>query len=104
VSESKTKKRGASGIGAERLAQLNAGAQAITLTECLAVDFAALMGNIVPGIDDDALAEMTSAASAGISRRMPLAAGARLGLFRGGGRSKHDPRRAAGRDPAAGRR
>ncbi|CAN7386318.1 DNA alkylation repair protein [Ensifer adhaerens] len=82
MSESKTKKRGASGIGAERLAQLNAGAQAITLTECVAVDFAALMGNIVPGIDDDALAEMTSAASAGISRRMPLAArliGERLG-------------------------
>ncbi|WDZ75093.1 DNA alkylation repair protein [Ensifer adhaerens] len=74
MNESKTKGRGAGGIGAECLAQLNTGAEAATLTECLAVDFAALMGNILPGIGDDALAEMREAASAGISRRMPLAA------------------------------
>ncbi len=82
MNESKPKGRGVGDIGAERLAQLNAGAEAATLTECLAVDFAALMGNVLPGIGDDALAEMQEAASAGISRRMPLAArliGERLG-------------------------
>lgn len=72
-------KREASGrtvqdISAERLAQLNAGAQAATLTECLAIDFAELMGNVMPDIGDDALTQMRQAKSAGISRRMPLAA------------------------------
>ena len=65
---------GVQSIAAERLAQLNAGGAAATLTECLAVDFAALMGNVLPEIDDDALTEMRRAASLGISRRMPLAA------------------------------
>ena len=74
MSGSRTKERGVSAIGAERLAQLNAGAEATTLTECLAVDFAALMERIIPGIGCDALAEMKAAAPAGISRRMPLAA------------------------------
>jgi len=62
---------GVQSIAAERLAQLNAGVAAATLTECLAVDFAALMGNVLPEIDDDALTEMRQAASLGISRRMP---------------------------------
>ncbi|MBK5565842.1 HEAT repeat domain-containing protein [Ensifer sp. 2YAB10] len=74
MTENQTKARGVASIGAERLAQLNAGAEAATLTECLAVDFAALMASILPGIGDDALAEMRAAASTGISRRMPLAA------------------------------
>ncbi|MGE6783570.1 DNA alkylation repair protein [Ensifer adhaerens] len=74
MSEVKTKARGVGAIAAERLAQLNAGAEAATLTECLAVDFAVLLGNALPGIGDDAIAEMSAAASAGISRRMPLAA------------------------------
>ncbi|MBD9647645.1 DNA alkylation repair protein [Ensifer sp. ENS09] len=74
MSGSRTNERGVSAIGAERLAQLNAGAEATTLTECLAVDFAALMESIIPGIGCDALDEMKAAAPAGISRRMPLAA------------------------------
>lgn len=74
MSGSRTKERGVSAIGAERLAQLNAGAEATTLSECLAVDFAALMATVLPDIGDDALTEMRAVASAGISRRMPLAA------------------------------
>ncbi|HEV7305986.1 DNA alkylation repair protein [Ensifer sp.] len=74
MSESRTQTRGVAGIDALRLTQLNAGAPAATLTECLAVDFAALMLSTLPGIGDDAVAEMGAAASAGISRRMPLAA------------------------------
>jgi len=65
---------GIQGIPADRLAQLNAGGAATNLTECLAVDFAALMGTVLPEIGDDALAAMSQAASLGISRRMPLAA------------------------------
>jgi hypothetical protein len=61
-------------ITAERLAQLNAGAQATTLTECLAIDFASLMRSLFPQIDDDACSELRKSASTGISRRMPLAA------------------------------
>jgi len=74
MSESKPKGRSVKDIAPDRLAQLNAGAEAATLTECLTVDFAALMGNILPRIGADALVEMGRAASAGISRRMPLAA------------------------------
>jgi 3-methyladenine DNA glycosylase AlkC len=61
-------------ITPHRLAQLNAGEEATTLTECLAVDFAMLMGHALPEIGDDALTEMRQAASLGISRRMPFAA------------------------------
>ncbi|WP_026190672.1 DNA alkylation repair protein [Methylobacterium sp. WSM2598] len=61
-------------IPADRLAQLNTGAAARTLTECLAVDFAALMGHVLPTIGSDALTGMRQAAATGISRRMPLAA------------------------------
>ncbi|MDR2856420.1 MAG: DNA alkylation repair protein [Novosphingobium sp.] len=66
--------RGIKDITADRLAQLDAGAPAATLTECLAVDFALLMGSVLPEIGAAALAEMQAAASLGISRRMALAA------------------------------
>lgn len=65
---------GVQNIAAERLAWLNAGGPAATLTECLAVDFAALMGNVLPEIGDGVLTEMRQSASLGISKRMPLAA------------------------------
>ncbi|MGO3930097.1 HEAT repeat domain-containing protein [Rhodopseudomonas pseudopalustris] len=70
----KAKGRGVKDIAAERLAQLNAGAEAATLTECLAVDFAVLMATILPDIGNDALAEIRNNASTGILRRMSLAA------------------------------
>jgi 3-methyladenine DNA glycosylase AlkC len=58
-----------------RLAQLNAGAiEAATLTECLAVDFAALMRAALPEVGGDAIATMRQAKGEGISRRMALAA------------------------------
>lgn len=58
-----------------RLALLNAGAvEAATLTECLAVDFAALMRAVLPELGEDAIAAMQQAAGEGISRRMALAA------------------------------
>lgn len=58
-----------------RLALLNAGAvEAATLTECLAVDFAALMGAVLPELGEDAATVMQQAAGEGISRRMALAA------------------------------
>ncbi|HLP67705.1 MAG TPA: HEAT repeat domain-containing protein [Rhizobium sp.] len=74
MSEVKAKGRGVKDISADRLAQLNAGAEASTLTECLAVDFAALMECIFPAISAAALTEMKDAASTGILRRMSLAA------------------------------
>lgn len=62
-------------IGPERLRQLNAGtAEATTLTECLAVDFAALMHTVLPETGADAVAEMQNAAKKGITQRMSLAA------------------------------
>jgi 3-methyladenine DNA glycosylase AlkC len=66
--------QGVKDITPERLAQLNAGAPSTTLTECLAVDFAALMRHVLPKIGSDALAEMRAAAATGITRRMALAA------------------------------
>lgn len=58
-----------------RLAQLNAGAiEAATLTECLAVDFAALIRAALPKTGEDAIAAMQQATGEGISRRMALAA------------------------------
>lgn len=58
-----------------RLGQLNAGAiEAATLTECLAVDFAALMRAALPDLGEDKIAAMEQAGRDGISRRMALAA------------------------------
>ncbi|WP_421593236.1 DNA alkylation repair protein [Shinella sp. M27] len=74
MSTGKAKGRGVKDITAERLARLNAGAEATTLTECLAVDFAELIGNILPEIGCDALSEIRVNASTGILRRMSLAA------------------------------
>lgn len=54
------------------LAELNAGtAETLTLPECLAVDFAALMGVTCPDVDP---APLHDAAEVGITRRMALAA------------------------------
>ena len=62
-------------IDPARLALLNAGeAEASTLTECLAVDFAALLRRTHPAIGEDAVTAMHGAAGAGITRRMALAA------------------------------
>ncbi|WP_454674350.1 HEAT repeat domain-containing protein [Achromobacter pestifer] len=66
--------RGVKDISAARLAELNAGAPALTLTECLAVDFAALMQTVVPQRDGDAIDAMRAQAATGISKRMALAA------------------------------
>jgi 3-methyladenine DNA glycosylase AlkC len=66
--------RGVKDIAGERLAQLNAGEPASTLTECLAVDFAALMQAAAPQAGADAVAAMRAQAALGISRRMALAA------------------------------
>ncbi|OCW55992.1 DNA alkylation repair protein [Hoeflea olei] len=75
MSGTKTPGRGVRDIAPDRLACLNAGTvEAATLTECLAVDFAALLRNVLPEIGADALAEMDRAAATGISRRMALAA------------------------------
>lgn len=55
----------------ERVALLNGGtAEAATLTECLAVDFAALMRTSLTDIGRDAIVEMEQMAGEGISRRM----------------------------------
>lgn len=62
-------------IDPDRLTGLNSGAEeAATLTECLAVDFAALMRSVVPEMGADTLAEMERGAATGISKRMLLAA------------------------------
>ncbi|MNK25405.1 hypothetical protein D3C87_437280 [compost metagenome] len=66
--------RGVKDIGAARLAALNAGDPATTLTECLAVDFAVLMHAAAPRVGAQAVAAMRAEAAAGISRRMALAA------------------------------
>ncbi len=57
-------------ITAERLAALNAGAEARVLTECLAVDFAQLMGRVAPEVEAERL---RAKADAGIVARMQLA-------------------------------
>lgn len=63
------------------LVDLNAGtAETLTLSECLAVDFAALMETVLPAVDPTPL---RAAASDGITRRMALAAELALEL-RGG--------------------
>lgn len=74
MADAGSKGRGIRDISAARRAALDAGAEATTLTECLAVDFATLMGHVLPDIGACALDEMRQASAAGISRRMPLAA------------------------------
>ncbi len=62
-------------IDPAHLAQLNAGLIAArTLTECLAVDFAALMKACLPDLPESAIHTMDGARSLGITRRMALAA------------------------------
>lgn len=60
-------------IPAARRAALNAGAEATNLTECLAVDFAALMETALPELGAEAIASMRAAEAQGISKRMTLA-------------------------------
>ncbi|MGI2036156.1 DNA alkylation repair protein [Rhizobium panacihumi] len=61
-------------IDPSRLALLDAGAaEATTLTECLAVDFAVLMQSAFPDIGQNAIETMHQAKADGISRRMSLA-------------------------------
>ncbi|WP_025138313.1 DNA alkylation repair protein [Achromobacter sp. DH1f] len=74
ASARKSAGRGVKDIDAKRLAQLNAGAPALHLTECLAVDFAQLMQAVAPDVGAARLEQMRAAATAGISRRMALAA------------------------------
>jgi len=70
-----TSGKGISRLDPSRLALLNEGvAEAATLTECLAVDFAALMGTAFPDIGETAVAALRHAAGEGITRRMALAA------------------------------
>lgn len=66
--------RGVKDISPARLAQLNAGSPATTLTECLAVDFAALMQAVAPQVGREAIAQMRAHAGTGISKRMAVAA------------------------------
>ena len=62
-------------IPSERLNLLNTGqAESTTLTECLSVDFAALMRATFPDIGQERLSAMQAASGAGITRRMALAA------------------------------
>lgn len=66
---------GIADIAASRLAQLNGGAVAsATLTEGLAIDFAVLLAAAVPTIGAARLEQMRALATAGITRRMALAA------------------------------
>ncbi len=61
-------------VRGDRLAALNRGTiEAATLTECLAVDFGALLKAVLPGLPAGSLTRMEQAASEGISRRMALA-------------------------------
>lgn len=74
MTSGKTAKRVAD-IDPSRLTALNSGmSEATTLTECLAVDFAALLEAALPDIGQGALDQMRHAASDGISKRMPFAA------------------------------
>jgi 3-methyladenine DNA glycosylase AlkC len=60
-------------IDPQRLATLNAGgAETTTLTECLAVDFAALLEACVPDVGAAAVDRVRAARAQGISRRMAL--------------------------------
>jgi 3-methyladenine DNA glycosylase AlkC len=69
-----------SDIDPAHLARLNAGlATAKTLTECLAVDFAALMQATLPDLPTQTFHTMAAAQGLGITRRMALAADLVLG-------------------------
>jgi 3-methyladenine DNA glycosylase AlkC len=62
-------------IAPDRLAMLNGGtAEASTLTECLAVDFAALLRATLSDVGEDAVLTLEREAATGVSRRMALAA------------------------------
>lgn len=66
--------KGVADIDPRHLERLNAGlVEAGTLTECLAVDFAALMQQALPGMGSEAVRSMAAAAGSGISKRMVLA-------------------------------
>jgi 3-methyladenine DNA glycosylase AlkC len=73
-----TKRIGASSketVDRSILQQLNEGVlQTATLSECLSVDFACLMGNVCPEIDRAAVDRIKEAAGLGITKRMALAA------------------------------
>lgn len=57
------------------LQQLNEGTlQTETLSECLSVDFAALMGNVLPEMGQEAIDRMRESEALGITKRMALAA------------------------------
>ncbi|MFD1252523.1 hypothetical protein DEVEQU_02214 [Devosia equisanguinis] len=63
-----------SDIQPDRLDAMNSGTvEATTLTECLAVDFAALMSQALPDLGETTVTTMRAAANEGISRRMALA-------------------------------
>src|SRR3954466_13511272 len=62
-------------IAPDRLGLLNSGtAEASTLTECLGVDFAALLRSALPEVGEDAALTLEREAATGISRRMALTA------------------------------
>ena len=62
-------------IAPDRLDLLNGGTvEASTLTECLGVDFAALLRAALPDVGEDAALTLEREAATGISRRMALAA------------------------------
>ena len=61
-------------IAPDRLSLLNScTAETATLTECLAVDFAALLSTTLPDVGDDAALMLEREAATGISCRMALA-------------------------------
>lgn len=63
-----------SDISPALLRKLNRGeAEAATLVEMLAIDFARLLAAVAPGIARSSVAEMRRAATAGVTRRMALA-------------------------------
>ena len=66
--------RGIADISSARLQALNSGTQSSNLTECLAIDFAALMRAALPDLQDQAFARMQASQEGGITARMALAA------------------------------
>lgn len=69
-------------VSAERRALLNSGVgETATLTECLAVDFSALMLNALPEMKDEAAHALATAAELGILRRMQMAGSLLLEAF-----------------------
>lgn len=67
-------RKGVGDVGPDRLAGLNAGViEAATLTECLAVDFAAVMRAALPEVGGEAAAIMEAESETGILKRMVTA-------------------------------